>query len=391
MEFRPFYMSRGWVREGHKVLVLAASYSHIRSKQPIMGTKTSEEIIDGVNFRWYETPKYNGNGLGRIKNMLHFLWSISRDSKNIVENFKPDIVIASSTYPLDIFPAHKIAKKSQAKLVFEVHDLWPLTPIELGGFSKWNPLVMIIQFAEDFAYRKSNKVVSMLPNAKSYMVSRGMEDNKFIYIPNGVDKDDWTDRADLPQAITDKIQAIRSEGKVVLGFSGTHGLANALDLLLDVAKIIQGRVSIVMVGQGPEKQRLCERLKNEGIDNVHMYDSISKQSIPSFLEMVDISYIGMLPQSLYRFGISPNKLMDYMMAAKPIVMSINAGNDMVSDVGCGLTVKTNDKYDVAIAVLKIANLGRDSRIKMGLLGKKYVMLNHSYDTLPVHFLEELNQ
>ena len=101
--------------------------------------------------------------------------------------FNPNIVIASSTYPLDIIPAFLIAKKTRAKLIFEVHDLWPLSPIELGGMSPFHPYIMIMQWAENFAYRVSHKVVSILPKTKSHMQKHGLGPDKFAHIPNGID------------------------------------------------------------------------------------------------------------------------------------------------------------------------------------------------------------
>ncbi|HIB83325.1 MAG TPA: hypothetical protein EYO59_01625 [Chromatiaceae bacterium] len=162
MGYRTYYLSREWVRKGHNVLVLASSYSHIRTEQPnVIGSK-SIEVFDGVSFCWYKSPKYIGNGIRRVGNILSFIWSIYRDRKDIANNFKPDIVIASSTYPMDIWPARRIAKENGAKLIFEVHDLWPLSPIELGGMSLWNPFIIWTQLAENYAYKHADEVVSIL-------------------------------------------------------------------------------------------------------------------------------------------------------------------------------------------------------------------------------------
>ena len=87
-------------------------------------------------------------------------------------------MIASSTYPLDTVPAHLIAKSCGARMVYEVHDLWPLTPLELGGMSPRHPFIMLMQWAEDFAYRKADRVVSMLPYAAEHMQRHGMEPHK---------------------------------------------------------------------------------------------------------------------------------------------------------------------------------------------------------------------
>ena len=105
MEFRPYYLAREWVKVGHKVRIIAADFSHVRSHQPKrpFGTQASwNESIDGIDYQWFTTPEYSGNGVSRVRNIASFLGRVYFASRQISENFKPDVVIASSTYPMDI-------------------------------------------------------------------------------------------------------------------------------------------------------------------------------------------------------------------------------------------------------------------------------------------------
>lgn len=389
MEFRPFYLAREWVRAGHKVQIVAASHSHIRAHQPKLQGAVLDENIEGIDYRWYATPAYQGNGVGRIKNMLSFMWAVWRDGRRLAREFKPDVVIASSTYPMDIWPACRIAKLAKAKLVFEVHDLWPLSPMELGGMSKWHPFIMWVQLAEDYAYRHADKVVCMLPKALDYMRSRGMAAHKFAYVPNGVDEEEWAQPAPLPSEVQSQLDGLRASGLPLVGYAGTHGLANALDVLLDAAHQLGGKVQILLVGPGPERDRLLARVAQEGLTHVTMLPSVSKQAVPSFLAAVDIAYIGWHPNPLYRFGISPNKLMDYMMAGKPVIHSVCAGNDPVAEAGCGLTVAPGDADAVAQAVLRLASLSADERDAMGEAGREFILKYQTYRSLAKLFLHEI--
>ena len=144
MEFRPYYMSIEWIKKGHEVLIVGATYSHLRKNQP----QTGQQKTDGINFLWIKTNTYRGNGLGRIISMFLFVFKLCLRINRLANAFRPDVVIASSTYPLDIYPAHRITRKANAKLVFEVHDLWPLSPLELGGYSKYHPFILAMQWAE---------------------------------------------------------------------------------------------------------------------------------------------------------------------------------------------------------------------------------------------------
>lgn len=386
MEFRPFYLAREWVRAGHRVQIVAASFSHIRARQPELDGAVLEEQIEGIDYRWLVTPGYKGNGAGRVKNMLAFMWALWRDSPRLAREFKPDVVIASSTYPMDIWPARRIARLSQARLVYEVHDLWPLSPMELGGLSRWHPFIIWVQMAEDYAYRHADKVVSMLPKARQYMCSRGMAPQKFTYVPNGVDEQEWARPAELPQPVKAALDALRAKGLPLVGYAGTHGLSNALDVLLDAASQLKGKAEVVIVGTGPDRDALLARVANEDLSNVTMLPAIPKQSVPSFLDGVDIAYIGWHPNPLYRFGISPNKLMDYMMAGKPVVHSVSAGNDPVAEAGCGFTVPPGDAAAVAQAILKLAAMPDAQRKLLGAAGKRFILKNQTYPRLAANFL-----
>lgn len=388
MEFRPYYLAREWVRAGHTVRIVAGSYSHIRANQPagMDGSQTLEQI-DGIEYCWYKTPSYKGNGLGRVASIFSFIWSLWRDAKAIATEFKPDVVIASSTYPMDIWPAEHIAKLARAQLVYEVHDLWPLSPMELGGMSRWHPFIMLVQWAEDHAYKAADRVVSMLPKTLDYMVSRGMQADKWAYVPNGVDLVEWRVRAPLAANTQAALQSVKARGLPVLGYAGTHGLANALDVLLDASRLLKGQVEVVLVGTGPERDRLMRRVIEENLSNVTMLPSVPKAAMPALLEALDIAFIGLLPESLFRFGISPNKLFDYMMAGKPIIQSIRAGNDPVTEVGCGITVAPNDPGAIAKAAMALGAMTSEEKQAMGLKGEAFIRAERTYVVLAAEFLK----
>lgn len=387
MEYRPFYLAREWVRAGHQVLVLAASQSHVRSTQPQAGGQT----IDGVSYCWYETPAYQGNGLGRVRNIFSFCRQVWADAAALAEAFRPDAVIASSTYPMDIWVARRVARKAGAKLVYEVHDLWPLSPIELSGMSPRHPFARLCQKAENDAYRDADVVVSMLPKVQDHMAAHGLDLKKLHIVPNGISLDEWAGDAEaLDAQLAAHIAVQRAVGRLVLGYAGSHGLPNALDVLLDAARLLKGQpVAIVMVGGGHEKQRLQQRVADEGLDNVAMFAPIPKLQIPGLLALFDIAYIGWQRTSIYRFGIAPNKLMDYMMAQCPVLHSVEAGNDPVAEAGAGLTVVPEDAQAVAEGVRRLAALPAEERAAMGRRGREFVLANHTYPVLARRFVEAL--
>jgi glycosyltransferase involved in cell wall biosynthesis len=389
MEYRPYYLAREWASAGHEVQIIASAQSHIRSRQPqLAGKRRLDETIDGIRYMWFRTPAYHSNGIARVRNMGSFVSRLFFESKCIAAEFKPDVVIASSTYPMDIWPAHRIARLAGAKLVFEIHDLWPLTPMELGRMSRWHPFIMLLQAAENYAYRHADVVVSMLPKVREHVETHGMAPGKLHVVPNGINPSEWAGASEeLPAALGNLLAALRGQGRPVIGYAGTHGVSNALDTFLEAAKLMRDEdVAFVLVGGGPDKAALQRWVVAERLSNVYFFDPIPKGQIPALLQRFDVVYIGWRRQALYRFGIAPNKLMDYMMAARPVLHAVEAGNDPVAEARCGLTVVPEDPPATAHGIRALLALSEAERKAMGQRGKDFVLGNLIYPILAKRFL-----
>jgi len=387
MEYRPHYFAREWARDGHSVTIVAASHSHVRSKQPTVAGTFASERVDGVKYVWCSTPAYRGNNAGRVVNIFAFLRRLYQSDKWLPDT--PDAVIASSTYPLDIWPARRLARRHGALLVWEVHDLWPLSPIEIGGMSPRHPFVMLLQRAEDDACRHADAVVSILPCAASHLEARGMARAKFTHIPNGIDPLEWegSGAVPLPAPHAAEIAQARAQGRFLVAYAGAHGPANALHTLVEAAAALRDEpVTFLLVGDGSEKRALQRRVQDERLMNVRLLDPVPKAAIPMLLQAMDALYIGLRSEPLFRFGISPNKLMDYMMSAKPVICAIRAGNDPVAEAGCGLTIAPEDPAELGSAVRRMAAMTAEDRARMGEAGRRYVAREHLYPVLARRFM-----
>lgn len=392
MEYRPFYLAREWVRAGHKVRILGAGFSHVRThqpKRPVDSKATWHESIEGIDYQWFATPAYKGNGVSRVRNIGTFLGRVFWASRQISDEFKPDVVIASSTYPMDIWVAQRLAKLNNAKLVFEVHDLWPLSPIEIGGMSPSHPFIRVCQAAENAAYRHADLVVSMLPNIATHAVQKGLPLERLVIVPNGASLDDWEGEVCVPvqEDIRAAIDAAHAIGHRVVAYTGSHGLPNALDTLLDAAANLHSeKLTFILVGDGHESMRLQRRCRDEGLSNVQMFPPVPKAQMVALLESIDMAYLGAPKHPIYRFGVSPNKMIDYMMARVPILYAIEAGNDPVSESGCGLSMPAESPEDLAKSILELASYLPSARISMGEKGRAYAVAHHTYVALAEKFI-----
>jgi glycosyltransferase involved in cell wall biosynthesis len=391
MEYRPYYLAREWVKLGHHVTIAAASYSHVRLRQPETGRDVEEQWIDDIRYVWLRTPPYQGNGVRRVWNMAAFVRQLRRHEADVVGTLRPDAVIASSPHPFVVFPARRIARKHGARFVFEVRDLWPLSLIELSDMSPWHPFIRCLQFTEDYAYRHADRVISVLPKAAAYMQPHGMSSEKFACVPNGVHLEDWSGpQAPLPDEHATAIARLKRDGRFLVGYVGQHSLSNALETFVEAAPLVaECGATLVLVGQGPEKEKLQAKAAEIGAANVVFLPPVPKRTVPTVLAAMDALFLGWNRLPLYRYGISPNKLMDYMMAAKPVIHAVEAGNDLVAESGCGVSCPPEDRFALVDSLRSLLALSENEWLAMGQRGRDYVMKHFDYEVLAREFLDVL--
>lgn len=388
MEFRPYYMAQEWVKAGHTVHIYAADYSHLRKKNPVVMQDFMEEIKDGIHYHWIKTRKYTENGLKRATTMVQFVMKLRINAKRIVEETNPNVIITSSTYPLDTYAGQRIKKVStNALLIHEIHDMWPITPIEIGGMSKYNPFIIIMQIAENSFCKQSDKIVSLLPNAKDYLIQHGMRKDKFHCIPNGIILDEWNTEEELPEEHKKTFRELEANGKFVIGFFGSHTKSYALTYLIDaVREIKDNHVCAVFVGDGMEKKKLIEYAKDLK-NKVFFLPPVDKKCIPSLLKNMDCIYVGAVNNKMLRFGICMNKLFDAMMSGKLILYAVNAPNNYIEDYQCGVSVIPEDKEALICGINKIMEMSEERRAQLGINGQNAVLEHFEYSMLANEFLK----
>lgn len=390
MEYRPYYLAREWVKMGHHVTIVAASFSHLRIQQPTIEHNWMEECIDGIRYVWLKTPSYQGNGIRRVLNMLAFNWQMRRNKDGVLGGKLFDAVIASSPHPLVIYPARRIAAINNAKLIFEVRDLWPLSLVDIGGMSCLHPFVLWLQAVENYAYSHSDRIVSVLPKVDIYLRERGMDVGKFACIPNGIDlKEAQAATYAMPEEHALALKKLRGEYDFLVGYVGQHSLSNALDSFVESASLLKAfNVALVLVGQGPEKARLEAKAAECGTKNIVFLPPVPKTAVHGILSQMDALFIGWQQQPLYRYGVSPNKLMDYMLASKPVIHAVDAGNDLVAEAKCGISCEPESPSAIADAVLELkVKYTAEDRSNMGRRGKDYIEHHHDFSVLARRYLD----
>ncbi len=388
MGYRSYMFARQLKSRGHHVQLVTAAHSHVRRQNPERNSWHFQKEIEGLDYHFLGCFQFGGSLALRALNMLYFSFKAWLLAPSFARSFQPDVVVASSPHPLVIFAGYRMAKKSGARLVFEVRDIWPLSITKSSKVNPTHPFVRLIQFAEDYAYRKADLVVSLLSNAYEHMKTRGLKENKYVFIPNGYDPNDFSNPEPLNSQTKNDLEAFKNKFSETVAYTGAHGIMNQLDHLILAAKELP-EVGFILLGNGPEKQKLQQLAKDENTSNVLFLESVPKPQVSDFLSQVDIAYIGLMDSDLFEFGISPNKLIDYMMAEKPIVMAIQTKNDPVEKSGCGVKCDNSKPDSIAAGIRQILNIPLEERETMGEMGKGWLEDNLNYDSIITRFEKSL--
>ena len=388
MEFRPYYLAREWVKMGHNVTMIAASFSHLRRINPKPTKDFEIEEIDGIKYMWVLTDTYSGNGLARAKTMYQFVHKLRKKAKCLIESENPDVVITSSTYPLDTYAGQRLKKiKNDIVLIHEVHDMWPSTLTMIGGMPKAHPFVVAMQIGENSAYRNSDYVVSLPPTAEPYMKKHGLGENKFVHLSNGIALEEWESEERIPGKHRAVLEEIRQGGRKIIGYAGGHALSNDLDKILKTARLMKNeKACFVLVGDGVEKPALVKHAMDLELDNVIFLDPISKKQVPDLLRQFDFGIVVAKESPLYReFGVCMNKIFDYLAAGIPQIIAINTDGTPLDGTKAGVHIKTDEPAELEKTIRQLIALDDKELKEMGEEARKLSHEKYTYKALAQDF------
>lgn len=307
----------------------------------------------------------------------------------------PDVVVGSSVHLLAVVAAWVIARLRRAAFVFEVRDLWPQTLIDLGAISPGGPPARLLRALELFLYRRADLVVCLLPKASEYVVGRGVPMEKVVYIPNGASPSpgDGAPLCEDTLLLLKRVAELKQRGIRVVGYTGAHGLANDVEVLVDAAGVLRQRgvndLVFLLVGDGPSKPACQREAARQGLDNVLFADPVPKSEIPDVLAAMDVTVCTLRPSPVHRYGLSMNKLFDYLASGRPTVFATNVDDDPITRASAGLQVPAQAPAELADALVRLVGLPEAERRELGERGQRYVREHHDVTRLADRFLSAL--
>jgi len=379
------------VKKGYRMKIFACDVILGKNKEhaKLEGKESySIENINGVEFVWVRAATYERNDWRRAWNMLTFSYNCYKIGCKFKD--KPEVIIGSSPHPFAAFAAVRLARKLKAKFFLEIRDLWPQVIVDMGKLNQHHPITKAMRLLEKYLYRVADKIIVLAEGSKNYLIEKsGINESKILYLPNGVHLSNFSYKDDR-----DILRKRYNFNKFTLIYTGAHGPANSLDTILKAADRLRGNkdIEIVLVGDGILKESLLNRAKEMRLKNVRFFKPIPKTEIPGILSAADAAIITLKKVKVFSYGVSPNKLFDYMAARKPIICAVEGEMaEKVENIGCGISVIPEDEESIANAIIRLLNLSQDELRKMGDNGYKEIEKNYSREKLAQKLINLIEQ
>ena len=373
---------------GLETKIVSNAFFHKFYKLPKANNKINLEKIDGINYFWVKTRKYHGRGLFQIFNQIEFTLKLYFHYDFFGPKDFYDYIICSSPPPIAFVAAKKIASYHNAKLIFEIRDLWPLVIKEVGNFSSFNPYIIFIKLIEYYAVNKSDHIVSVKPGDIDYLIDEyNISKNKFSYVPNGYDT-----KSKSEKIIIEDLNKISHDSKII-GYAGSLSMAYSISQLIYAAYNLRDvkKLYFVLVGDGPQEKELKYLVENLKLENVLFLGRVSNKKIPNIVKRFTICFLGYKKSEWLKYGISSNKIYDYMFQKKPILAAVETNYNPIFEANCGLSVKPENTKEITDAILKLINLGDEKLETLGQNGYKYLLNKHSFTNISKTYVKIFNK
>jgi glycosyltransferase involved in cell wall biosynthesis len=366
---------------GHKVVVITSDSNQLAAP-PQLESDYLLQQVDGIQLCWVRTLKYiAAKSIRRILSWLHFEWRLLwLPKKNLP---KPDVVVVSSLSLLTVLNGFWWKARYKCRLVFEIRDIWPLTITEEGGFKPSNPFVWGLGVVERLGYKYSDAIVGTMPNLGEHVLNVLGYARPTYCIPMGVDADLYAVPTALPNGYE---EMFFPKDKFIVAHVGSIGITNALDTFLECAQAMSANshIHFLVVGDGDLREKYRNQFSH--LNNLTFAPRVDKQMVQAVLSKCDLLYFSVHVSKVWQYGQSLNKVIDYMMAGKPIVASYTGFPSMINEADCGSYVPAGDMKALQKEVERYAQMPKEERAVIGARGKKWLLANRQYPKLAADYL-----
>jgi len=384
-------LSRHWAAAGHDVTVLTGFPNHPTGVVPPEYRARSRRIvvrerIDGVEVvRTWLLPFPNRKAYERMLNYGSFCASAAIAGLFLS---RPDVVIATSPQLLVGISGWWLARCKRVPFVFEVRDLWPES-LAAVGMSSNSLLHRSLSKIADLLYRHSDGIVVVSPAFEDYLVDHWrVPREKISVIENGVETQLFA-----PVPATTLRRELRAEGKFVVSYIGTIGMAHGLETIIAAALQLQStnpEIIFLIVGEGAEKEHVIALAHQRGLNNLRFIDQQPREKVPSYICASDVCLVLLKKTELFKTVI-PSKMLEFMSCARPVVLGVEGqAKSILEEAHAGLAIEPENSTALANAILSLAANQEASR-KLGQNGREYIVRKFSRGETAERYIQVLEQ
>jgi glycosyltransferase involved in cell wall biosynthesis len=386
---RHYWFARFLREAGYEPIVFCANTQH--SSQAAVNTEgkpfITKEAPDKFSYVFMRSIEYAGNGPLRVLNMFLFMLNLLFNaSKVAISQGKPDIILASSVHPLTLIAGIFLAKKFKVKCICEIRDLWPESFLAFKIVSPANPIMKLLYWGEKWIYTKADYLIFTMEGGKQYIKDKGWDTdsggsinlNKVYHINNGVDLKAFNEN--IKNHIYEDEQYNNTKA-LKLVYTGAIRQVNNLGLVIDAINHINHspdpfpKIELYLFGDGTEKDELTKYCQDKGINNVFFKGRVNKKFIPNILSKSDLNIIGYASADVFKYGVSHNKLFEYLAAGKPILSLIQTGFDILLGNKVGTVLEEQTSESIADGILKALKRTVKNTQNLHYIAEKYDFRN----------------
>jgi glycosyltransferase involved in cell wall biosynthesis len=378
---RGYLLMKELAAMGHSVTIITSDSNQLAAP-PLLTTDYLFQQVEGIQLCWVRTMKYSvAKSARRILSWLHFEWRLLWLPKYKLT--KPDVVVVSSLSLLTVLNGMWWRMRYKCRLVFEVRDIWPLTITEEGGFKSTNPFVWVLGVIERLGYKYADEIVGTMPNLGEHVQRVLGYYKKTHCIPMGVDASTFEITEALP---VDYKVSYFPKDKFVVAHVGSIGITNALDTFLDCAEAMKHNPNIHFLVVGDGDLRDVYKKKYSHLNNLSFAPKVAKAMVQSVLINCDLLYFSVHVSKVWKYGQSLNKLIDYMMAGKPVVASYTGYPSMINEANCGTFVPAGSVQALKQELERYIQMDNQELELIGARGKAWLLASRSYPKLAKEYL-----
>lgn len=387
LEERHLNLATNFAAQGYDTVVITSSFHHGIHEYIYEEDCRFVDRAPGVHYVYLKSkPRYDSNGVSRIINMLDFCLMYLKYERKIANAFgRPDYVIASSAPPFMWEIGYVSSRRYKARFIAEFRDIWPLSLVEVQGVSPSNPLVKFFSIIEKRAYRRADAIVGTMPYAYKHVCDElGYPRNKFYWMPNGLDLEKAERGGDpLPEGLNGYL-----DSHWCCVYIGSIVKSESIGYLIEAWKKVEDKdICFVIIGDGNMSPDIDRIISECGDDRIRHFRSIAKEQIPMALEKAKCCLAAIPDYPLYRFGLSMNKLSDYLYSGVPVVFACNVDN-VVKEAG-GIVVPFGDDELMAAAIERVKHMSDEERASMAVTEKEIICQQYDYKVIAKNYLEML--